>query len=277
MRILISNDDGIHAEGITELRKTLEELAEIYVVAPDRERSACGHKITMHRPLRVKEITYGPRSRGWSVDGTPADCVKLALEALLPEPPDLVVSGINYGPNLGTDVLYSGTVSAAIEGSINSIPSIAVSLASYEYRDFSHACRLMKKLVQNSAKEIPPGTLLNINLPPGPPLGTRVTRLGNRRYVNVFDRRIDPRGRVYYWMAGEPLDIDQDDPGTDVGAVMEGFASITPIHFDLTDYKMMDQLNGLISKLESFSAPVPDGVQKPPQVVPADDSKRRQQ
>jgi len=139
MRILISNDDGIHAEGITELRKTLEELAEIYVVAPDRERSACGHKITMHRPLRVKEITYGPRSRGWSVDGTPADCVKLALEALLPEPPDLVVSGINYGPNLGTDVLYSGTVSAAIEGSINSIPSIAVSLASYEYRDFSHA------------------------------------------------------------------------------------------------------------------------------------------
>lgn len=246
MRILISNDDGIHADGITELRKTLEELAEIYVVAPDRERSACGHKITMHRPLRVEEITYGPRSRGWSVDGTPSDCVKLGLEALLPEPPDLVISGINYGPNLGTDVLYSGTVSAAIEGIINSIPSIAVSLASYEYRDFSHACRLVKDIVQKSAKEIPPGTLLNVNLPACPPRGTRVTRLGSRRYVNVFDKRIDPRGRVYYWMAGEPFDVDRDDPETDVGAVLEGFASITPIHFDLTDYKMMPQLNDII-------------------------------
>lgn len=250
MRILISNDDGINSQGIIELRKVLECFAEIYVVAPDRERSACGHKITMHRPLRVKEIVYSEKSRGWSVDGTPADCVKLGLEALVPEPPDLVISGINFGPNIGTDILYSGTVSAATEGVINGIPSIAVSLASYEYRDFSHACSLIKNLVLTAGKEIPNGTLLNINLPPRPPRGIRVTRLGIRRYVNVFDRRTDPRGRVYYWMAGEPFDVDRDDPDTDAGAVLEGYTSITPIQFDLTDYKITDIVKSIISKVE---------------------------
>ncbi|MCL6638352.1 MAG: 5'/3'-nucleotidase SurE [Firmicutes bacterium] len=277
MRILISNDDGIHAEGITALRKTLEELADIYVIAPDRERSACGHKITMHRPLRVKEIVYGKQSRGWSVDGTPADCVKLGLEALLPEPPDLVVSGINSGPNLGTDVLYSGTVSAAIEGCINSIPSLAVSLASYEYRDFTHACRLVKELVRKSLAEIPAGTLLNINLPPGQPRGVKVTRLGSRRYVNVFDKRVDPRGRVYYWMAGEPFDIDRDDPGTDVGAILTGYASITPIHYDLTDFKMMEKMRVIAAKLGNLSGAVLERVHQPANIAPVDGPDRHQQ
>lgn len=249
MRILISNDDGINSEGIAELRKVLEQFAEVYVVAPDRERSACGHKITMHRPLRVKEIVYSKNSRGWSVDGTPADCVKLGLEALVPEPPDLVISGINFGPNLGTDVLYSGTVSAATEGVINGIPSIAISLASYEYRDFSHASSLVKNLILAAGKDIPQGTLLNINLPPRPPLGIRVTRLGVRRYINVFDKRTDPRGRVYYWMAGEPFDVDRDDPDTDVGAVMDGYTSVTPIHLDLTDYKIMDAVKKIVNKV----------------------------
>lgn len=249
MRILISNDDGIQAEGINELRKFLQENNELFIVAPDRERSATGHKITMHRPLRVKEMKYpGQSSKGWAVDGTPADCVKLGLEALLPTPPDLVVSGINKGPNLGTDVLYSGTVSAAIEGIINGIPAIAISLASYEYRDFSFSGNLIMKLVSELGKELPQRTLLNINVPPGPPRGIKVTRLGHRKYINIFDKRTDPRGRVYFWMAGEPFDLDEDDPETDVWAVKEGYISITPLHFDLTDYSLMEQLNNMIKK-----------------------------
>ena len=145
MRILLSNDDGIEAEGINQLRVYLQEEHELFVVAPDRERSATGHKITLDKPLRVKERLYpGYNTQGWAVDGTPADCVKLGLEALLPEPPDLVISGINMGPNLGTDVLYSGTVSAAIEGIINGVPSLAVSLASMDYRDFSFAAVLVR-------------------------------------------------------------------------------------------------------------------------------------
>lgn len=250
MRILISNDDGITAPGINELRKALEKHNEVYVVAPDRERSATGHKITMHRPLRVKEWHYpGTVSTGWAVDGTPADCVKLGLEALLTEPPDLVISGINQGPNLGTDVLYSGTVSAAIEGTINQIPSIAISLASYEYRDFSFAAGLIKELVHSLGKKLSEKTLLNINVPVGKPRGIKVTRTGHRRYVNIFDKRIDPRGRVYYWMAGEPFDLDEDDPGTDVWAVKEGFASITPIQFDLTNHYVMEEFKVLVNDL----------------------------
>lgn len=250
MRILISNDDGIQAEGINELRISIQENNEIFVVAPDRERSATGHKITMHRPLRVKEWPYpGTASKGWAVDGTPADCVKLGLEALLPAPPDLVISGINFGPNLGTDVLYSGTVSAAIEGIINGIPAIAISLASYEYHDFSFSGRLIKDMVMGLGKDLPQRTLLNINMPPGAPRGIKVTRLGHRRYVNIFDKRIDPRGRVYFWMAGEPFDVDEDDPDTDVWAIREGYISITPVHFDLTDYRIMDHLKETIKKI----------------------------
>jgi len=252
MRILISNDDGINAKGINQLRKSLEEYAEmeIFVVAPDRERSATGHKITMHRPLRVKEQFYpGANSKGWAVDGTPSDCVKLGLEALLPVSPDLVISGINLGPNLGTDVLYSGTVSAAIEGIINDIPSIAISLASYHYQDFTYSCDFIKKLVTSLGKKLKRNTLLNINVPPGKPRGIKVTRLGNRRYVNVFYKRTDPRGGTYFWMAGEPLDVDGDDPDTDVWAVKEGFISITPVHYDLTNYQIMGEVKGLIEKM----------------------------
>lgn len=250
MRILISNDDGIHARGINDLRTSLQENNKLYVVAPDRERSATGHKITMYRPLRVKEWSYPETdSLGWAVDGTPADCVKLGLEALLPDPPDLVISGINFGPNLGTDVLYSGTVSAAIEGTINGIPAIAVSLASYEYCDFSHATALIRKLVTVLGKRLPAKTLLNINLPPGPPRGIKVTKLGHRRYINIFDKRTDPRGKVYYWMAGEPFDLDEDDPDTDVWAIREGYASITPVRFDLTDHPVLEELNTLLKDI----------------------------
>jgi len=247
MRILISNDDGIQAEGINKLIAVLEEHNEVFVVAPDRERSATGHKITMHRPLRVTQWTYpGSKTVGWAIDGTPADCVKLGLEALLPAPPDIVVSGINQGPNLGTDVLYSGTVSAAVEGIINGIPSIAISLASYKSRDFSFAGELISKFVLNFGKELPARTLLNINVPPGSPKGIKTTRLGDRRYVNIFDKRVDPRGRIYFWMAGEPFDIDRDDPETDVWAVKEGYVSITPVQYNLTDYNVMQTLKKTI-------------------------------
>jgi 5'-nucleotidase len=251
MRILISNDDGIRADGLNELRKSLQDEHQVFVVAPDRERSATGHKITVYRPLRVKEWTYpGSGTIGWEVDGTPADCVKLGLEALLPEPPDLVISGINFGPNLGTDVLYSGTVSAAFEGIINDIPAIAISLASHDYNDFTYSGNLIKKVVSTLAGELGPRTLLNINTPPCTPRGIRVTRLGHRRYVNIFDKRIDPRGRVYFWMAGEPFDSDIDDPETDVWAVREGYISITPVLFDLTDYSFMEKLKNICNKLE---------------------------
>lgn len=251
MRILISNDDGIEAEGINQLRVFLQEDHELFVVAPDRERSATGHKITMDRPLRVKERDYpGSNAKGWAVDGTPADCVKLGLEALLPEPPDLVISGINFGPNLGTDVLYSGTVSAAIEGIINNVPAIAISLASYEYYDFSGAGQFVKELVAKLGGEINRNSLLNINVPPGRTRGIKVTRLGKRRYINIFDKRTDPRGKVYFWMGGEPFDLDEEDPNTDVWAVREGYTSITPLHFDLTEHGLIDNLKVMIKRLE---------------------------
>lgn len=253
MRILISNDDGINAEGIIQLRKSLEGLAEIYVVAPDRERSATGHKITVHRPLRAKEQTYPEtNTKGWSVDGTPSDCVKLGLEALLPELPDLVISGINRGPNLGTDVLYSGTVSAAIEGIINDVPAIAISLASYEFQDFSCAGKFIKKMITEYGGKIHGATLLNINVPAGEPRGIKITRLGNRRYANVFSKRTDPRGGTYFWMAGEPHDIDGENPDTDVWAVNKGFISITPIHYDLTNYKILDDVKSMLKELSRF-------------------------
>ncbi len=252
MRILISNDDGIQADGINELIRSLQKRNELFVVAPDRERSATGHKITMHRPLRVKERSYpGTQVKGWAVDGTPADCVKLGLEALLPYAPDLVISGINTGPNLGTDVLYSGTVSAAIEGIINGIPAIAISLASYKNRDFSCSGNLINKIVSQLGKELPKRVLLNINIPPGIPSGIKITRLGHRRYINIFDKRTDPRGRVYFWMAGEPFDLDEDDPDTDVKAVKEGYISITPVHFDLTDYKFIERMKSMVKKIDN--------------------------
>ncbi|MFZ5597253.1 MAG: 5'/3'-nucleotidase SurE [Bacillota bacterium] len=247
MRILISNDDGIYADGIRALRKRLEKLEgveKIYVVAPDRERSAIGHGITMHRPLRAKEIKYAsPLSKGWSVDGTPADCVKLALEELLKEPPDLVVSGINQGPNLGTDVIYSGTVSAAVEAVICGYPAIAISLSSFKDHDFSEACEYAARLIPLVIREgLPGGTLLNVNVPPGKPAGVKVVRLGNMRYVNIFDRRTDPRGRVYYWMAGEVLDMDDNSEDTDIGSNRRGYITITPVQIDLTNSREIERI-----------------------------------
>ncbi|SHJ94115.1 5'/3'-nucleotidase SurE [Desulforamulus aeronauticus] len=248
MRILISNDDGIYADGIGELRKAMEEIAdEVYVVAPDRERSACGHGITVTRPLRAKVHPFkSDKTKGWKVDGTPADCVKLGLEAIMENPPDLVVSGINLGPNLGSDVLYSGTVSAAVEAVINHVPAIAVSLADWQDLDYQAAAAFMKELVPLVlANPLEPGVLLNVNVPNQyDGRGVKITRLARRRYVECFDKRVDPRGNIYFWMVGKPHNLDEDDPQTDVAAVRDGFISVTPMHLDLTYYNFQKKMAG---------------------------------
>ncbi len=257
--ILITNDDGIHAEGIQRLSKALYDSEQKYrlsIIAPDRERSAIGHAITMHKPLRVERIdfAYSPDLFGWAVNGTPSDCVKLAVEAILDEKPDLVISGINRGSNLGTDVLYSGTVSAAVEGLIMNIPSIAVSLTGRgESSSFIFTagliCRLIPRLLES---QFPASTLININVPVDVQniKGIKAARLGTRRYCNTFDKRVDPRGMIYYWMAGELIEDDEDEPDSDTRAIREGYISVTPIKFQLTDEEIVPSLKNL---LEEFS------------------------
>ncbi|MDT3699955.1 MAG: 5'/3'-nucleotidase SurE [Thermincola sp.] len=249
MLILISNDDGIFAPGINALRRALEQLGEVVVVAPDRQRSTTGLGITIHKPLRAEEITFpDSKSKGYAVNGTPSDCVKLGLQALLTEKPDLVVSGINQGENLGTDVLYSGTVSAALEGVINDVPAIAFSLASHEERDFTEAADFSGKFVKLvMQKGLPSETLLNVNIPlrghgdKSPAIC--VTRLGKRRYKNTFEKRLDPRGKTYFWMGGEVQDLEAE-PDTDIACVKNGDISVTPLLFDVTNRDFINYVKG---------------------------------
>jgi len=247
VRVLLTNDDGIFAEGLRALAGCFHTAAETYIVAPDHEQSATGHAITMHRPLRAEQVKMPltPDVPAWYVNGTPADCVKLAVESLLPGKPDLVVSGINRGANLGTDVLYSGTVSAAIEAVILGIPAIAASLTEHRENLYDSAagfiCRLARVLWE---KGLGSDMLLNVNVPaclPSEIRGVAVTRLGVRQYRNAFESRKDPRGRTYYWLAGELVDTE-DGEDTDVFAVKSRRISVTPIHHDLTDYGL---INGL--------------------------------
>jgi 5'-nucleotidase len=249
MRLLISNDDGIFAQGIRILANTLAQAGhEVTVVCPDRERSATGHGLTLHDPIRAEEVSgiFAPEIKAWSCSGTPSDCVKLALGALLPAFPDFVLSGINHGANLGTDILYSGTVSAAMEGVIEGIPSIALSLASFSSREFQPAADFAVKLVgQLTDRPLPEPTLLNVNIPAVPAAeiaGSMVTRQGLRRYFDTFQKRTDPRGKTYYWLSGEVLqDIEQPahldlppDIETDVQAIKRNYITIVPLHFNLT-------------------------------------------
>lgn len=248
MRILLVNDDGVYSPGLHTLRSTLEQEPglEVYVVAPDRQRSASGHAITLHKPLYLDRIDFpGASSPVYAVNGTPADCTKIGIMAVLPGPADLVISGINRGANLGTDVLYSGTVSAAIEGIILGVPSIAVSLAAWQDPDYSLAAAFTAELVAAVAEHgLPPGVLLNVNVPPvdrDSLAGIAITELSRRSYRDRFERRVDPRGRAYYWLAGEPVDEPQSTD-TDVGAVRAGMISITPLRLALTDRQAIDQL-----------------------------------
>ena len=247
MNILISNDDGIYSKGLYELAREMSRIGRVSVVAPDKEQSAIGHAITMHQPLRCKKIKLQDLDiDAWRVSGTPADCIKIGVETLLPERPQLIVSGINNGENLGTDVIYSGTVSAAIEGSIFNIPSIAVSYAGYNEDAFRAAAEAAADIIgqileHGSDRDM----LLNINIPAIKELkelkGVKVTRLGVKKYRNNFEERKDPRGNSYYWLAGELIENEIGED-TDIYAVRNGFASITPLQVDLTGYNAINRL-----------------------------------
>lgn len=242
---LVTNDDGVHAAGLAALAETLSELGEVHVLAPEREQSACGHALTLHRPLRVVEM----RERWFAVNGTPSDCVNLGILGFLPERPVLVVSGINHGPNLGDDVTYSGTVSAAMEATLLGIPAIAVSLAEgTDFRAAADAARMiaMRALVE----QIPRKTLLNVNVPGGTPRGMRVARLGHRVYSEQIVAQKDPRGRTHYWIGAGPPAWEALE-GTDMGAVHEGYVAITPVHLDLTNHRALAHMEEWQSALNS--------------------------
>ncbi|MCX8072975.1 MAG: 5'/3'-nucleotidase SurE [Candidatus Binatia bacterium] len=241
MAILVSNDDGIAAAGLQALVAALETLDEVWVVAPDRNQSAVSHALTLHRPLRIEPVA----ERRFSVDGTPTDCINLALNAVLPERPRLVVSGINHGANLGDDVTYSGTVSAAMEATLLGVPAIAVSLLGDDNFDFTTAAGFSRALAAVvMAHGLPPDTLLNVNVPPGPPQsikGYLLTRQGKRRYSDAIVEKVDPRGKKYYWIGGGELNYVAAE-GTDFAAVHAGYISITPLHLDLTNYASLQRL-----------------------------------
>ena len=246
--ILLVNDDGIDAPGLRALVNAVSEVAEIAVVAPLVEKSAVGHAITLTDPLRVfKDTRFGDDIEAYAVKGTPADCVKIACWALLDRTPDMVISGINLGSNTGINTIYSGTVSAATEGAILGIPSFAVSLTTFRNPDFSGAARFAAGFVPRLLEEtMPPGVYLNINVPAIPfdqIKGVAVTRQGQALYREHYDRRLDPHGAVYYWLAGQKVD-PETDVDVDEGAIQAGYISVTPIHYDLTRYDFLDRLRG---------------------------------
>lgn len=246
-RILVSNDDGIAAEGLQAVARALEAVGEVTVVAPEREQSAASHSLTLHKPLRVYEV--GPRR--FAVSGTPTDCVNMAVHHLMPEPPDLVVSGINRGANLGDDVTYSGTVSAAMEGTLLGFPSVAVSQLFWEPAGFEAAAEFTAALAAGllagfrEGRPLPPDTLLNVNVPDRPTdriRGVRWTVQGKRRFTKEqVVEKVDPRGRKYYWVGGSDLEWE-GNPRSDHTAVVEGCISVTPVHLDLTHHRALETL-----------------------------------
>ena len=250
MIILVSNDDGIRAAGIRALEEALTPLGDVWVVAPDREQSAASHSLSLYRPLRVDPID----ARHFAVDGTPTDAVNLAINGIMKQKPDLVVSGINHGGNLGDDITYSGTVSAAMEGTLLGVPSIAVSLKvrkgpdASPVPDFGPAADFTARLARTMIERgLPRDTLLNVNVPELPASELRgylVTRQGKRRYGDAIVEHLDPRGRKYYWIGGEDLGFVPAE-GTDCTAVAGGYISITPLHLDLTNYASIAAINEL--------------------------------
>lgn len=247
MKILLTNDDGVFAPGIMETARFLTAKDhEVLVVAPEKEMSAISQAITLHKPLRIKKIDQNGLFECYSVSGTPADCVKIALDVLSKSPPDWLISGINNGSNLGTDISYSGTVSAAMEGSFHKIPSIAIS-APYRlhgnYESILHFFydSIFMPLFRSSSKG-----LYNVNFPHEEPFrDMKITELGFVRYANTFNKRVDPRGNVYYWLAGE-TEANENNPATDIHAFEHGCVSLTPLKTDLTDYGCIEKLNKLL-------------------------------
>lgn len=253
MKVLVSNDDGIHARGLENLCSALSSIGlDVLVCAPDRERSAASHALTMYTPLRCHELDkHGlAASRVWTVDGTPADCVKVGLELLLKDSlPDFVVSGINRGPNLGTDIMYSGTVAAAAEGCLMGIRSMAISSTAKRSPDYLAASGFIKEhFLSIMSNGIPVGTMVNVNVPPDALIEQgsykyRYTRAGTMKYSEAFDVRNDPRGRQYIWMSGEPMEIDTEEY-YDTVTVRRGICSVTPLRFDFTDEAYLAKQNG---------------------------------
>jgi len=247
LHILLTNDDGIHAPGLWALYQALREDHRVEVVAPEGEQSAVGHAISLLNPLRVKKVNKNGRFFGWAVLGTPADCVKIAMAEVLTVRPDIVVSGINLGANVGINVLYSGTVSAATEAAIMGLKAMAVSLSTYKEPDFSGAARFAARMVPKLPElRLPEGVCLNVNVPALPEnqiKGVLLTRQEKGILVERYEKRIDPRENIYFWLAGVN-DKRELQPGTDYWAVQHGYISITPIHHDLTHYDSLEVLNG---------------------------------
>lgn len=274
MRLLISNDDGVFADGIQCLANTLAIAGhEVTVVCPDRERSATGHGLTLHDPIRAEPVTgiFDESVKVWACSGTPADCVKLALGALVETKPDFVLAGINHGPNLGTDILCSGTVSAAMEGLLEKIPSMALSLGDFTSREFEGGAVFARDFLANYAKTQGADAnskpmLLNVNIPAVPAeeiVGVTMARLAFRQYFDAFEQRTDPRGHHYYWLAGEALkevDLDAgeaiaDQFPTDVTAVRKNYISVTPLHFNLTAHRELAPWDTQLQDFEFFGGP----------------------
>lgn len=245
MRILLTNDDGVDSAGLFALKRVLSDKHAVTVIAPDRNWSISGHARIMDKPLRVREYTMRDGSTAFTTDGTPADCVALAALGFIPEPPELVISGINHGSNMGDDITYSGTVAAAMEGIICGFPSIAVSMSPEPEWPVDVGAEFVDRLVDQVVKQgLANDILLNVNIPNvrhEEIRGVVITRLGKRTYKDELIARVDPRGNAYYWMGGNHIE-DSMDEGTDVAVVSEGYVSVTPIHLDLTDHKLIAKL-----------------------------------
>lgn len=242
MNILCTNDDGYLATGIRVLASASRSLGAVTMVAPDREQSATSHSLTLHHPLRARRTVDG----AWVVDGTPTDCVILAVNELLDGKPDLCVSGINHGPNMGEDVLYSGTVAAAMEATVIGIPSVAISYTGDQYEELEGwddvVARILANILQD--RSFPDDTLFNVNLPGIPPdevEGIRVTSLGRRRYSESITRALDPQGKEYFWIGGGVAHW-RGPKDSDFQAIEEGFVSVTPLHLDLTNYRLLEEV-----------------------------------
>jgi 5'-nucleotidase len=261
MRVLLTNDDGITATGLNVMRRALRELPDVdlEVIAPDSNRSATGRAVTLHDPIWVEEVEFGDGTTGFATDGTPVDCVRFAALGLIEEPPELIVSGINHGANLGDDITYSGTVAAALEGIMLGLPALAVSLSGRS-RDFEPLARFVARLVEElDDVPMPQGTLLNVNGPPGEVKGARACRLGKRVYNDKMELTEEGEGgRRRYRLYGEEPSYEHEQ-GTDFAAIAEGLIAVTPIHFDLTDQAGVEELAGF--DLERLMRPATEAVE----------------
>ncbi|KAA0259393.1 5'/3'-nucleotidase SurE [Deferribacter autotrophicus] len=253
MKILLTNDDGIYSKGIYALYEKLTEIAEVVVVAPITEQSAVGHAITISDPLRIYEVTRKNKFFGYGVKGTPADCVKLAFDDILTTKPDLVVSGINHGANLSSNVIYSGTISAATEGAMMGVKSFAISLASVEYSDFSVAAQFGKFFAKYLHElDVGENLLFNINVPPlkrEEIKGWKFTVQGRTKYLDTFEKRVDPRGNTYYWLTGEKIEVESVDESDDK-AINNGYISVTPLKYDMTNYNFFNKVKMEVQEWE---------------------------